>query len=52
MKEYEKQKSSDVKELQEIASAEDKKKREKFMRIEKNIKETSSKLKAEIISEA
>lgn len=44
MKEYEKQKSSDVKELQEIASAENKKKLEKFMRTEKNIKDKTSEL--------
>lgn len=38
MKEYEKQKVSDVKELEEIAMVENKKKLDKFIRTEKNIK--------------
>ena len=42
MKEYERQKDSDVKDLAEIAAAENKKKLEKFVRIEKNIKSSSS----------
>lgn len=37
MKEYEKQKVSDVKELEEIAMVENKKKLDKFIRTEKNI---------------
>lgn len=38
MKEYERQKMDDVKELQEVANAENKKKLEKFVKIEKNIR--------------
>lgn len=38
MKEYERQKDTDVKELQEIAAMENKKKLEKFIKTEKNIK--------------
>lgn len=38
MKEFERQKDSDVKELEEIAAAENKKKLEKFVKTEKNIK--------------
>lgn len=41
MKEYERQKDSDVKELAEIAAVENKKKLEQFVRIEKNIKPSS-----------
>jgi hypothetical protein len=42
MKEFERQKDSDVKELQEIATAENKKKLEMFVKVEKNIKSGSS----------
>lgn len=42
MKEYERQKDSDVKELEEIAAAENKKKLENFKLTEKNIKSGSS----------
>lgn len=45
MKEFEKQKQSDVKELQEIVEAENRKKLERFIKTEKNIKDKSSKLK-------
>ena len=38
LKEFEKQKSSDAQELEEIAAAENKKKLESFMKTEKNIK--------------
>lgn len=40
MKEYEKQKRSDEAELAEIAEAENQKKLEKFVKIEKNISTT------------
>ena len=42
MKEYEKQKQSDQKELEDIAAAQNKIKLEKFVRTEKNIKERTS----------
>lgn len=46
MKEYERQKDSDVKDLEEIAAAENKKKLEKFKMTEKNIKSGSSSSKS------
>ncbi|CRK90190.1 CLUMA_CG003904, isoform A [Clunio marinus] len=42
LKEFEKQKQSDVKELEEIAAAENKKKLEQFVKTEKNIKVASN----------
>lgn len=45
MKEYEKQKQSDEKDLEEIAAAENKLKLEKFVRTEKNIKESAGKFR-------
>lgn len=50
MKEYEKQKQSDVKDLEDIAAAENKLKLEKFVRTEKNIKESAGKLEAQLKS--
>lgn len=41
LKEYERQKTEDVKELEEIAAAENKKKLDKFTKTEKNINQTS-----------
>jgi hypothetical protein len=49
MKEYERQKDSDVKELNEIAAAENKKKLEQFIKIEKNIKSGSSSKNSETV---
>lgn len=43
MKEFERQKNDDVKELEAVAKAENKKKLEKFVKIEKNIQVGSSK---------
>lgn len=43
MKEYAKQKQSDEKDLEDIAAAENKLKLEKFVRTEKNIKESAGK---------